>query len=70
LVETVTNPGQTNPTATFTYQIFDPSGNSIEQALEGITFTAAAGGFSIIKVEADSTVINKDSAAYTFTLKP
>ena len=69
-METVKNPGQTNPTDTFSYKIFDPSGNAIEEALEGITFTAAAGGFSLITVVADDRVINKDDAWYTFTLRP
>ena len=70
VVKSVVNPAQTNPTASFTFAIFDPLKNPVEQALSGISFTATAGGFASISVSVDLKVINEQSAAYTFTMRP
>jgi hypothetical protein len=71
VVGPVINPGQSNPTESFTYLISDPQGAPVEQALDGITFQATAGGFaSAILVEADAYTINKSNVAYTFTFQP
>ena len=69
LVGPVTNPGQTEPTATFKYYIKDPDGWTVEQATDGITFTASAGGFSLIEVSASDTVINAQNVMYNFRLR-
>jgi hypothetical protein len=69
-VATVKNPDTTGPTASFAYKISDPSNNPIEDATNGITFSAKAGGFASIKIDVNNKVINYNDAAYTFTLKP
>lgn len=66
----VTNPSQTEPTATFTYKLFDPSNNIVEESTTDISFTATAGGFGTISVSADKTKINEDLVKYTFTMRP
>ena len=70
VVSTVINPGQTNPTASFTYKIYDPDNNQIEQVLDGITFTSTAGGFSVISVDANNKIINELGTQFTFTMRP
>ena len=52
-VGTVRNPTSTNPTATFTYIIKDPDNKIVEQVLDGSTFTATTGGFSLLEVASD-----------------
>ena len=70
VVSSVKNPGQTNPTASFIYEISDPADNLIEQVRTGITFEATAGGFGFIEVKAQDKLINKLDVRYTFTMRP
>ena len=44
-VSSVTNPGQTSPTGSFSFRLYDPDGFEIEYADSGITFTPTAGSF-------------------------
>jgi len=66
----LTNPGETNPTASFTYLIQDPSNNAIEECTDGIFFTASAGGFSQLSISTNKSLINERLVQYTFTMKP
>ena len=50
VVGKVKNPGQTSPTASFMYEIFDPADKVVEGVNSGITFEATAGGFGFIAV--------------------
>lgn len=65
----VTNPSQTDESATFTYRIFDPVENTIEEVLAGITFTATAGGFADASVVASEYLINESNVDFTFTMR-
>ena len=67
VVGPVINPSETQPTGTFTYQIFDPQNAPVSEVLDGITFTASAGGFAVATLEADNYTINKENVALTFT---
>ena len=66
----VTNPGETDPTSSFTYEIQDPTGSPVEGCTEGIYFTATAGGFSQLSVKANTSLINERQVDYTFTMRP
>lgn len=66
----VTNPGQTEPTDSFIYEIYDPLNNVIEGVSQGITFESLAGGFGFISVGASDTLINKRDVEYTFSMRP
>ena len=68
VVGPVTNPTDTEPTSSFSYLITDNLGNSVETVDTGITFTASAGGFSVIELEMDILTINEPNTSYTFTL--
>ena len=68
VVGPVTNPTDTEPTSSFSYLITDNLGNSVETVDTGITFSASAGGFSVIELEMDILTINEPGASYTFTL--
>ena len=65
----VTNPSQTDESASFTYRIFDPLENTIEEVLDGITFTASAGGFADASVVASDSLINESNVDYTFSMR-
>ena len=64
----VINPTDTEPTSSFSYLITDNLGNSVETVDTGITFSASAGGFSVIELEMDILTINEPDTSYTFTL--
>ena len=70
IVGQVQNPGQTEPTSSFSYKIFDPSGAEVETTSEGITFTAQAGGFALTSLEISETLINAQNVNYKFTMRP
>ena len=42
----------------------------VEEVLDGITFTASAGGFAIAEITASNYTINKENVEFTFTLQP
>ena len=68
VVGPVINPTDTEPTSSFSYLITDNLGNSVETVDTGITFSASAGGFSVIDLEMDILTINEPDTSYTFTL--
>ena len=68
VVGPVVNPTDTEPTSSFSYLITDNLGNSVETVDTGITFSASAGGFSVIELEMDLLTINEPDTSYTFTL--
>ena len=68
VVGPVINPTDTEPTSSFSYLITDNLGNSVETVDTGITFSASAGGFSVIELEMDILTINEPDTSYTFTL--
>ena len=70
VVGPVTNPTDTEPTSSFTYLITDNLGSPVETVDSGISFTAAAGGFSVIEMDMDIKTINEPGVSYTFTLQP
>ena len=70
IVGTVINPNDTEPTGTFTYAISDNLGNPVEAVDSGITFSAAAGGFSSLGLVWDVPTINEGDVSYTFFMQP
>ena len=52
-IDSVKNPGQTTPTASFEFYLLDPIKANVEFANKGIVFAATAGGFSDIAVSSN-----------------
>ena len=70
MINSVTNPSNTQASSSFVYQSFDGSGNAIEKASTGITITASPGSITAATITpADTTIRASTSYAFKFTVQ-